>query len=619
MYTIKLRAGEYMRPVDVIDEGKVLRLKFGYNKALLEEIKNLETARWDPNSKTWTIANSQHNAFQLSYLQGMNPYGQYDQALLPFVPKRKLYAHQIEMCQQIITRKRCILAAEMGCGKSLSFIEAAEYVKPNNPWYIGPKAGVKAVSRELDKWRSDVQFRMMTYEELVKIMMAWKESYAVPDYVVFDESSKIKTPTAQRSQAARHLANAVRERDGYIILCSGTPAPKTPIDWWHQCAVCCPGFLREGDINKFKKRLCVIEQKQSITGAMYPHIVTWRDSETKCEICGREQDAANHSNFGRVTDLEEDQIHAFRPGRNEIAYLYERMKGLVLVQFKKDCLDLPEKQYEILKIKPTVEILRSVKLVKATSTRAIDALTKMRELADGFLYKDVEAGKQTCPNCSGMKVETDYSKPDQNATMPCNHCSGTGEVKKYERIVESVGSPKDEVLKELLDESEDIGRYIVWAGFTGTIDRLVELIRLEGWYILRVDGRGYHGCDPKGVSVDADELLSAMDASHPRRQELREKYPKLCFVGHPQAGGMALTLTAAHTTLYYSNCFNGEARMQSEDRFHRAGMDTNRGAMIIDMIMLPTDQLVLDNLKKKRDLQNLTMGELTEAMKNDPE
>jgi hypothetical protein len=53
--------------------------------------------------------------------------------------------------------------------------------------------------------------------------------------------------------------------------------------------------------------------------------------------------------------------------------------------------------------------------------------------------------------------------------------------------------------------------------------------------------------------------------------------------------------------------------MQAEDRGHRPGMDLNRGLTIKDLIMLPTDQLVLDNLKNKKRLQNLTMGQLSDA------
>ena len=95
-----------------------------------------------------------------------------------------------------------------------------------------------------------------------------------------------------------------------------------------------------------------------------------------------------------------------------------------------------------------------------------------------------------------------------------------------------------------------------------------------------------------------------MDNSHPRQSELLEKHKRLCFVGHPKAGGMALTLTASPTEIFYSNDFAGEARMQAEDRFHRGGMDTNRGATIIDYFHLPTDKYVHTNLMIKKNLQN---------------
>jgi hypothetical protein len=39
-------------------------------------------------------------------------------------------------------------------------------------------------------------------------------------------------------------------------------------------------------------------------------------------------------------------------------------------------------------------------------------------------------------------------------------------------------------------------------------------------------------------------------------------------------------------------------------------MDVNRGATIVDLLHLPTDAYVLDNLQKKKVLQAATMGEL---------
>jgi hypothetical protein len=125
-----------------------------------------------------------------------------------------------------------------------------------------------------------------------------------------------------------------------------------------------------------------------------------------------------------------------------------------------------------------------------------------------------------------------------------------------------------------------------------------------------VDGRGYAGESEKGEVIDSDVLLDAMDLSNPKYQELLDIYPRVCFIGNPQAGGMALTLTASPTALFYSNSFSGEARIQAEDRIHRVGMDKNRGCIIKDIVMLPTDQLVLDNLLKKKRLQSLTLGEI---------
>jgi len=43
------------------------------------------------------------------------------------------------------------------------------------------------------------------------------------------------------------------------------------------------------------------------------------------------------------------------------------------------------------------------------------------------------------------------------------------------------------------------------------------------------------------------------------------------FVGQPRTGGYGLTLTEAHTMIYYSNGYDLEVRLQSEARIDRAG------------------------------------------------
>jgi SNF2 family DNA or RNA helicase len=629
----KLISGGYLIPATLVDEGDKYGVKFSYSPGLIAEIKCMEKAHWcgfdeENPRKIWTIPKTPRNLFQLDFLQGKNPYAPWDAQFEKVESTRPLRKHQFEQASLMASVPGCIIAAEMGTGKSLSSITAMEHVFKNQPdnastyaWYVGPKSGVKAFGRELNKWAVRFRPKMFTYEGLVKYLKE-NDEMPTPIYIIFDESSKLKTPTSQRSQAALYVANQSRKQYGEkarVILMSGTPSPKSPADWWMQCEIACPGYVKEGDIHKFKARLCLIEERQSLAGGVYPHIVTWLDDENKCSKCGQ-----------RAEDLKHVE-HQFVKSKNEVKYLYERMKGLVLVHFKKDCTDLPEKQYRLIYIKPSPEFIRLSNLIKSRSPRVIEAMTALRELSDGFQYSSEESGTDTCPHCHGEKM-VNTKVPDkeidplvalekQNITytdmiLPCENCSGTGEVKTYKRVTESFVSPKDEAYIELLEDHEDVGRFVVWGGFTGTIERLVQIAHQEGWCTLRIDGKGYIATSEQGEVLDSNELLDAMDKSHPRFAELIDKYPKVCVVGHPQAGGMALTLTASPTALYYSNCFSGEARMQSEDRIHRLGMDSERGATIIDLIHLPVDKMVLANLRLKKNLQNLSMGELEESMKH---
>jgi hypothetical protein len=633
----KLRVGKYRKKGKLVYTKGRIEFHFGYWPSLNAEIKTMEAHRYhgfeEPNPrKIWSVADSLRNQFQIDFMLELDPYAHFDRPVEMVSTDRPLYLHQLEMLSATLTVRHIILACEMGTGKTLVFIEAAERMKKkfdlkdDDIWYVGPVSGVKAVGRELVKWKATVKPEMMTYDGLKKRVKNWPSGKAAPRFICFDESSKLKGPTSQRSRAALHLANSIRVEHGYdsvVMLMSGTPSPKTPVDWWHQCEVAAPGFIKEGTVGKFRSRLCIIEMRENnITGGKYPHQVAWLDDPKRCQKCGQYRGDPKHAAINRG----EDDYHQYQRSRDEVSYLYKRMKGLVIVKFKKDCLDLPEKQYQIIRIKPTPEIVRAAQIIKTRAARAITAITLMREISDGFQYIEVPSGKEECPNCRGEKEleikvpveDVDIMAPQEVGeftlkTVTCDNCGGTGEVTIYSRDTEAVGSPKDQYFIDDLDLHEDCGRYIVWGGFTGTLDRLVGMAHQHGWSTLRVDGKGYVGCSATGEKIDDDILLDAMDRSHPNYKQLREKFPKLCFVGHPQAGGMALTLTASPTELFYSNCFNGEARMQAEDRGHRPGMDLNRGLTIKDLIMLPTDQLVLDNLKNKKRLQNLTMGQLSDA------
>jgi len=646
MEKVKLRSGNLRVPVDLEYSGSRIFLHFNYSKGLIDEIKTaFEGRKWhgydEPPRKIWSVPITPRNLFQLEYLKGNNPYVRWEIDLTESEEKvceycskweRPLYNHQIESVAHGLITHYFIWAEEMGLGKTLAAIVLMEMSGLHDWMWVGPKSALRAVILDMRKWRAQIVPKFYTYEGLKKVVKEWKAGEPAPDGIIFDEASKLKTPTAQRTVAAKHIADSIRKdhETGFVGLMSGTPAPKSPADWWSLCEIAAPGFLRERDIFTFRNRLGVIEQREQIAGGgMYPHLVAWRDSEDRCGICGQEKNHVNHAyNFDKP-----EVVHTFVPGINEVAKLHRRMQGLVLVKFKKDCLDLPEKIYEIVRVEPSPDTLRAASLIVKTSRRAIEALTRLRELSDGFQYQEIQEGEEICPLCKGTRRCTEWydtefpnlpADPDliqqgirfeynddyekigehpctySSRDVECTNCGGAGVVPKYLRSVIEVPCPKDEVVKEQLDLHDDVGRLNIYAGFTGSVDRVCSIVRNFGWGFIRADGRGWLGITNKGEALPNDKLLDIY-------AEGVNDYDRLAFIGQPGAAGMGLTLTASPTTLFFSNDFNGESRIQAEDRGHRIGMDKERGGRIVDIIHLPTDEFVLANLQKKKDLQTMSM------------
>ena len=80
------------------------------------------------------------------------------------------------------------------------------------------------------------------------------------------------------------------------------------------------------------------------------------------------------------------------------------------------------------------------------------------------------------------------------------------------------------------------------------------------------------------------------------------------MVGTPSTGGYGITLTAANTVIYYSNGYDLEKRLQSEDRAHRIGQKKN--VTYIDIIAENTvDDKIVKSLRKKINIAYEVLGE----------
>lgn len=634
-------------PVDMEREANAFAFAFPYNPGIVEEMRTLDLVGpgWqghaEPPRKVWLAHDSPRTRFRLDAMlkDRPNPYARYDQVLPKFeLADRPYLPHQQFGVSFVWTTRQCILAWEMGTMKTLVAIRVMEKAKEelgwqdSDFWYIAPKAASEETKAQYLEWESKVHPKFTTYEGMVSAIAKWPKGEAPPKFVVFDESTKLKSSNSQRWKAAMHLTQAMRQEwgsDAFVVLMSGSPAPKNPSDWWPQCEVACPGFVREGSLKKFEQRLAIVKLTENHeTGGKYPKFVAWLDDERKCAECGQPSDSEIHSPERRLANVG----HVWKKSINEVSKLYDRLKGFVSVKFKKDVLELPPRVHKVIRCKPTQQVLNAAKLILKRAPSAVQAMILLRELSDGFQYREEVAQQVTCVDCAGsgtMVLKFDPEAPGEplseailasgkfaETISSCDLCQGTGVTDVTKRVANRVACPKDEALMELIEEHEDAGRLVTYAGFTGSVDRIVDVHLRMGWSVVRVDGRGWTGFAPPGepeLRLKGRELYRAFRFG-------QVEHPKLAFVAQASSAGHGLNLTASPTEIFYSNDFNFESRIQAEERNNRMGIQTvldrtgRKSILVVDLVHLETDVKILDNHKVKRALQAMTLGEIGAAL-----
>ena len=149
---------------------------------------------------------------------------------------------------------------------------------------------------------------------------------------------------------------------------------------------------------------------------------------------------------------------------------------------------------------------------------------------------------------------------------------------------------KIDALKEILDETD--GKVIIWANYLWNIHQIKHELMVKY-------GEKSTVCIFGEVSVED------------RRQAVKriQEDPETRFlVANPTTGGFGLTLTACNTVIYYSNNYNLEVRMQSEDRAHRLGQKGSVG--YVDIVAKNTlDEAIMKSLINKGKIAAKTLGE----------
>jgi len=234
---------------------------------------------------------------------------------------------------------------------------------------------------------------------------------------------------------------------------------------------------------------------------------------------------------------------------------------------KEDCLDLPDKIYMKRNVELTDEQERAYSTMKAAAIA----------MFEGKIAK-------------APHVLTQLMRLHQ---ITCGH------LKTEDGQIMDLKSNRIKELLKILDETE--GKVIIWANYIHDIEKIVKEIS----NVKDENGNLLYGSDSIVTYYGATES--------DKRQEYINKFQDpnskvRFFVGNPQTGGYGITLTAANTVIYYSNGYDLEKRLQSEDRAHRIGQ--KKAVTYIDLIVEKTvDEKIVKALRKKIDIASQIMGE----------
>ena len=253
--------------------------------------------------------------------------------------------------------------------------------------------------------------------------------------------------------------------------------------------------------------------------------------------------------------------HSFKQilGFRHLEELREKLDRFSFRVTKEECLDLPDKLYTKREVDLTEEQAKAYK--------------EMRLMA------------------LAMFKEGDVSTVNALTQIMRLHQIVCGHVKLDNGDVLELPSNRIKELLSIVEESD--GKMIIWATYRHDIEAIK--LALSSVYGMN-SAAAYYG------ETETD-----------KRQEIVNEFqdpnsPLRFFIGNPTTGGYGLTLTAANLVVYYSNSFDLEKRLQSEDRAHRIGQKNN--VTYVDLYSPgTTDEMIFTALINKKSLADEVLNE----------
>jgi len=466
--------------------------------------------------------------------------------------KNKPFDHQRKYLERFWKRPVAALFADMGTGKSFMVINNIAMLydvgKINSALVIAPK-GV---------------YRNWVDQELPKHL---------PEHII--SRTALWTPSPRKAEKAE-LDNLWEVTEDLKILVMNVEALSTAkgMEYAKRFAMFTKCFMAIDESTTIKTPTAKRAKNVVKVGthALYRRIMTGSpvtrspmDLYQQCDFLSNDcLDSPSFYAFrARYAILIEKHMgsHSFKKivGYRKLDELKEKLDRFSYRITKEECLDLP----------PKVFVKREVQLTK----EQMKAYEEMKTLALAMFDKGLTTTVNALTQLMRLhQITCGHSKLDDGTEI-------------------SIPTKRTEELLSVIEETS--GKVIIWANYRHDIESIK--LELQKEYGMAAVGT-YYG------DTDEEERRRVVREFQDPESELR------FFVGNPRTGGYGLTLTAASTVVYYSNSFDLEVRLQSEDRAHRIGQ--TKSVTYVDLMVPGTiDEKIVRALRDKIDIANEVLGE----------
>ena len=516
-----------------VADGKYI-IKFAYDPDKVEQVKTLGNPRWNPREKFWTASRDKINAEKLKNMRWYD-----DEEILSAIPQlgtiggthtwtisnRDLYEHQKKWHAWCATVPRCLLDGDPGVGKTLMTMLwwQAHGVAPQDILVVCPSSLMYNWQREIAEVTGEQAslltgspkkleaalktpgIHVINYERVFSGKALRPELAALKKRVlVIDESHRLKNPQALTSKLLWKLS---KDMAGVILL-TGTPVSQGAHDYFSQFRVVNEAILGPG-FSAFKGEFC---ETQQVWGA--PAGVT------------------------RIT------------GYRNLPRLMGMLKPYMFSVRKDECLDLPPKTYETIRVGLSVAQQKSYNAMKdefitdvgnsvITAQNILPRLSKLQQICQGFVL-------------------------DENR-----------------QAIRFSDNPKIEAVEDVL--SRDEKPCVIMCRFKEDAAILSEMCAKWRWSHCVINGDTNR--------EDRNKFVNSFEAG-----EIR------ILIGQIQTAGTGLNLVASDTMIFYCNDYSLVNRIQAESRTHRLGA-RGETCHYIDIVARGTiDEQVAAALERKQDL-----------------